>query len=156
MLAYYLGDKLQCQRDFKILRINCKWTGVMENTLTVDMTQIYYLHSSEFSSPRTLNIRTFHPEIQNFAMTSDIWKYLTTQTQAYSWSIHSNQVSGYTDVNIIMLNYDLYTLRGRLGGLETRQKENEILSEKKENERNAVSFCLQHTKIGQSLNGLAC
>ena len=31
-------------------------------------------------------------------MTSDIWKYLTTQTQAYS---------GYTDVNKIMLNYDL-------------------------------------------------
>ena len=69
-----------------------------------------YLQSSEFSRPRTPNIRTFHLEIQNFAMTSDIWQYLTTQTQSYSWSIHSNQVSGYADVNIITLNYDLCAL----------------------------------------------
>ena len=67
-----------------------------------------YLHSSEFSSPRTPNIRTFHLEIQNFAITSNIWKYLTTQT--HSWSIHSNQVSGYTNVNIITLNYNLCAL----------------------------------------------
>ena len=81
---------------------------VTENALTVDMTKIHYLHSSEFSRPRKPNVRTFHLEIQNFAVTSDIWKYLTTQTQVYSWSMHFNQVSGYTDVKIIMLNYDLY------------------------------------------------
>ena len=36
------------------------------------------------------------------------------------------------DFKIIMLNYDLYTLQRQYGGLEIRQKENEILSEKKE------------------------
>ena len=36
------------------------------------------------------------------------------------------------DFKIIMLNYDLYTLQRQYGGLELRQKENEILSEKKE------------------------
>ena len=36
------------------------------------------------------------------------------------------------DFKIIILNYDLYTLQRQYGGLEIRQKENEILSEKKE------------------------